>query len=179
MRSASVFLRLGALVIMLALVVVGMRAATPEAMQRLFAALGAEPGEGRQTLCKTRLKAIRFSDGRAVVETRSGLRLNWTAEESTGGTRNASSIGYIEMEKWLARYCEFEAAPTLAGDTASGAMTSTLFEFIDGSSWNLVQNGARFFPTSEPKKPFVSPDLESGLAELRRLAGFPVDRISP
>lgn len=194
MKSISIYIRLGVLVIALVLVFVGMKAMTPQAIQGAFSALGVEPGaagqpgfqsggkplaqgEERRTLCRTRLRAIRFADDRAVAEVSKGMKLDWTAEDGAGEKKSVRSIGYLEMEKWLSQHCQFLAAP--AGEMAVGEVPAVVFEFIDGSSWGLSQAGPLFLPDSGPKTPFSSPDLQAALAELRQLAGFPVDSKSP
>ena len=197
MKSVSIYIRLGVLVIALVLVFVGMKAMTPQAIQGAFSALGVEPGaagqpgfqsggkplapgDERRTLCRTRLRAIRFADDRAVAEVSKGMKLDWTAEEGAGEKKSVRSIGYLKMEKWLSQHCQILAATSAsASEMAVGEVPAVVFEFIDGSGWGLSQAGALFRPHSDPQTPFSSPDLQAALVELRELAGFPVDSKSP
>lgn len=183
------------LLLILALVgtFVAMRGATTDNVVKAFSALGIEPGapgspglqpggaalqegEERRTLCLTRIHAIRFPDGRSVVEVKQGLKLDWTAEEG-GKTR---SLGYLEVEKWLSLHCQFVAkpAPAPADDEITPQTEPKPFveiEFIDKSTWSLHKSGDVIFAVSDPKDRFYSSDLETALDELRTLAGFPVD----
>jgi hypothetical protein len=172
---------------------IAMKGANTENVQKAFSALGIEPGapgspglqpggsplklgEERRTLCRTRIHAIRFPDGRSVVEEKRGLKLDWTAEE--GGKR--SSIGYMSVEKWLSLHCQFVArpAPQATEQELVPQTEPKLFveiDFIDQTQLKLYRSGAVLFAVSDMEDRFISPDLESALKELRILAGFPVD----
>lgn len=164
-----------------------------EKVQAAFQALGIEPGasgqpglqpggsplaegEVRRSLCLTRVHAIRFPTGQAVVEVKNGLKLDWTAEES-GKTR---SIGYLDIEKWLSRHCQFVAKPVSKDEVPEPEPSNeprpfVVVEFIDKTRWEIHRSGDILFAVSNTEDRFRSPDLESALEELKVLAGFTVD----
>lgn len=181
------------LIVALIATFVAMKGANTENVQKAFSALGVEPGapgspglqpggtalqagEERRTLCMTRIHAIRFPDGRAVVEVKRGLKLDWTAEED-GKTR---SLAYMDVEKWLSLHCQFIARP--ASEPTDEEITPQTepqpfvdIEFIDKTKWQISRSGDVLFTVSDPKDRFYSDDLKAALNELRVLAGFPVD----
>ena len=198
MRNFSLLFKIAFLLLALVGVLFMIRSMTPESVQKAFLALGIEPsapgqagfqpagreledGEERRTLCRTRLKAVRYADGRAVEELKKGLKGDWVAWEE--GKKEPRSIGYLDVEKWLSQHCQFIVSEPL--DKPPGPAVAITFEFIDGTSWKLEQSGASFLPVlpvdpkSEARTPFYSPDLASALKELRELAGFPVDSAAP
>lgn len=192
-NSFGLYIKIVLLVGALILTFMAIRRVTTEKVQGAFSALGIEPGaagspglqpggaplqegEERRTLCLTRIHAVRFPDGRAVVEVKDGLKLDWTAEED-GKSR---SLGYLEVEKWLSLHCQFVAKP--AGEPSDEEITPQTepqpfveIEYIDKSNWRLNKSGDVLFTVSDPKDRFYSSDLEAALDELRTLAGFPVD----
>ncbi len=191
--SVGLYVKIILLIIGLVLTFMAIRGITTDSVHEAFSALGIEPGaagspglqpggarlqegEERRTLCLTRIHAIRFPDGRAVVEVKQGLKLDWTAEEG-GKTR---SLGYLEVEKWLSLHCQFVAKPAAApSDEEITPQTEPQpfvdIEFIDKTTWSLSKSGDVIFAVSDPKDRFYSTDLETALDELRTLAGFPVD----
>lgn len=219
MGKTGLYLKISFLAIILVIVVMAIRGMTTEKVQGAFQALGIEPGaegqpglqaggtaladgETRRTLCQTRVHAIRFPDGRSIVEQKNGMKLDWTAEEdpasaetlgnsgtetSEGGTapesaktRGVRSVGYLEIEKWFSKHCQFvaSAAPAVSSETLEPSNEPVKFvriEFIDKSQWELYRSGDVLFSGSDPKDRFVSPDLQRALEELRAIAGFPVD----
>lgn len=170
-----------------------MKNLNPEKVQTAFQALGIEPGapgqpglqpggaplaqgEIRRSLCLTRIHAIRFPDGKAVVEVKNGMKLDWTAEES-GKSR---SVGYLDIEKWLSRHCQFVAKPISAAEEPDLVPQNepkpyVTVEFIDKSRWEIHRSGEVLFTVSDPTDRFLSPDLDSALEELKVLAGLTVD----
>lgn len=170
-----------------------MRNLNHEKVQTAFQALGIEPGapgqpglqpggaplaegESRRTLCLTRVHAIRFPDGKAVVEVKNGMKLDWTAEES-GKSR---SLGYLDIEKWLSRHCQFVVKPILPADEPDLVPQNepkpyVTIEFIDKSRWEIHRAGEVLFTVSDPTDRFLSPDLDLALEELKVLAGLTVD----
>jgi hypothetical protein len=170
-----------------------MKNLNPEKVQTAFQALGIEPGapgqpglqpggaplaqgEIRRSLCLTRIHAIRFPDGKALVEVKKGMKLDWTAEES-GKSR---SVGYLDIEKWLSRHCQFVAKPVSAAEEPDLVPQNepkpyVIIEFIDKSRWEIHRSGEVLFTVSDPTDRFLSPDLDSALEELKVLAGLTVD----
>lgn len=187
------FFKIFLLIVALIGTFVAMRGASTENVQKAFSALGIEPGapgspglqpggsalqagEERRTLCRTRIHAIRFPDGRAVVEVKRGLKLDWTAEED-GKSR---SLAYMDVEKWLSLHCQFIARPASEATDEETApepdpQPFVDIEFIDKTKWQISRSNDVLFAVSDPKDRFYSDDLKAALSELRVLAGFPVD----
>jgi hypothetical protein len=166
---------------------------TTDKVQTAFQALGIEPGasgqpgfqpggrplvegEVRRTLCRTRVHAVRFPDGGAIVEAKSGMKLDWTAVDEKSGTR---SLNYIAVEKWFSQHCQFIAKPS-AGLEAEGVELEPsnepkpyfTVEFIDKSVWEVYREGSVLFTVSDPSDRFTSEDLDQAIVELREIAGF-------
>ncbi len=189
----GLYFKIAVLLAALAGTFIAMRSLNQEKVQSAFQALGIEPGapgqpgfqpggapvsdgEIRRTLCLTRIHAVRFPNGNAVVEVKKAMNLDWTAEES-GKTR---SIAYLDIEKWLSRHCQFVAKPLK--DSAEPELVPqnepqpyVVIEFIDKSRWEIHRSGDVLFTVSDPSDRFLSPDLDSALEELKVLAGFAVD----
>lgn len=190
MGKAGLFLKISILAAALVIVFFVMRAMSPEKVEGAFKAIGAEPAAGgknpnaivlkeesARTLCRTRVHAIRFANGDAVVEKKDGLKLDWTAEsaENPGSPR---SLGYLEIEKWFSKHCTFlasPAAPLENPEPSNEPVKYALIEFIDKSSWELYREGNALFGADNPKDRFTSPDLIAAMDELRSIAGFAVD----
>lgn len=199
MGKIGLYLKIGLLGIVLVGVIYAMRGLTTETVQAAFEALGIEPGasgqpglqpggsalaegETRRTLCKTRVAAVRFPDGRAVVEEKKGLKLDWVAYESAEnqGSTASRSLNYLAIEKWFSLHCQFVATPVPATtneplEPSNEPRSLVKFDFIDGTHWELSRAGDTIFSVSDPEDRFQSKDLEQALAELRAIAGFPVD----
>lgn len=209
MGKAGLYLKISLLTGALALVVWGIRSMTAERVQAAFTALGIEPGasgpslqaggiplaegEIRRTLCQTRVHAIRFPDGRSVVELKKGLDLNWVAEEQntaqTAGNADSKTtaangsqprvLNYLAIEKWFSQHCQFNAATSEASaedlEPSNEPVKYVLIEYIDGERWEIYRSGDVLLSGSDPKDRFRSPDFDQALNELRSIAGFPVD----
>lgn len=201
MGKTGLYLKILVLGIVLVAVVYAMRGLTTETVQEAFTALGIEPGasgqpglqpggaalaegETRRTLCRTRVAAVRFADGRSIVEEKMGLKLDWVAEEPPAaenlGASAPRSLNYLAIEKWLSLHCQFvvTAAPAVGSEPlepSNEPKSLVRFEFIDGTHWELSRAGATIFSASDPEDRFLSKDLEQALVELRSIAGFPVD----
>lgn len=193
MGKVGLYLKISLLAGALFIVVFIMKGVSKEKVESAFAALGIEPGaagqpgfqpggtklgegEVRKTLCQTRVHAIRFPDGTALVEKKNGMKLDWTAEESG----NSRSLGYLEVEKWFSAHCQFAAKPVgpaseVPLEPSNEPQPYVTIEFIDKSVWEIHRAGQVFFSQSDPSDRFFSPDLEQAMLELRILAGFQVD----
>ena len=197
MGKAGLYVKISILIAALVIVFIAIRGTTPGKVEGAFQALGiessgstkssAESGgnsnaialkeETARTLCRTRVHAIRFSNGDAVVEKKEGMKLDWTARsaENTGTDR---SLGYLEVEKWFSKHCTFMAsvAPPLENPEPSNEPVKfVLVEFIDNSSTEFYREGEALFTAANPKDRFTSPDLVAAMDELRSIAGFAVD----
>jgi hypothetical protein len=207
MGKAGLYVKISILLIGLVIVLIAMRSTTKDKVEAAFQTLGLEPGtptegsatkalapgEVSRTLCQTRVHAVRFPDGRSVVERKEGMKLDWVAEESAQNTGNdygpgpgsesaSRSISYLEIEKWFSKHCQFAAAPAPSVDEEVEKLEPSnepakfvRIDFIDNSRWELYQSGDVLFSVSDPKDRFVSPELENALQELRSIAAFPVD----
>jgi hypothetical protein len=209
MGKTGLYLKILILVIVLIGVFAAIRGLTTQKVEEAFQALGVEPsagghpslqaaggalapGETRRTLCQTRVHAIRFPDGKSIVERKDGMKLDWVAEEApvaenTGKIEadttsappsQARSLNYLEIEKWFSQHCQYVAGPAPAGENlepSNEPVKFVLFEFVDKSQWEVFRSGDVFSSAADPKDRFVSPDLAKAVSELRAIAGFPVD----
>lgn len=192
MGKAGTYVKILVLIVALVAVFFAMKKTTTEKVLNAFQALGLdEAGSGggkrsgalalkeetARTLCKTRVHAIRFPNGDAVVEKKNGMKLDWTAEsaENAGTSRY---LGYLEVEKWFSRHCTFLASPVPPLENlepSNEPVKFVLIEFIDKSSVEFYRESDALFSAADPKDRFVSPDLIAAMDELRSIAGFPVD----
>lgn len=207
MGKVGLYLKISILVIGLVIVLVAMSNTTKDKVEAAFQTLGLEPGaavkgsppqplastELRRTLCQTRVHAVRFPDGRSVVERKDGMKLDWVAEESAQNGGNeygpgpgaeipGRSISYLQIEKWFSLHCQFAVAAAPPLDEKSEKLEPSnepvkfvRIDFIDNSHLELYRSGDVLFSVSRPKDRFVSPELENALQELRSIAAFPVD----
>ncbi len=185
MGRYGLYIKISVLVIGLVVVFFVIRSMSTEKVQGAFTALGLEEGpatmppaeEVERTLCQTRVHAIRFPSGDTVIEKKNGLKLEWTAEsaENEGTPRG---LNYLEVEKWFSKHCKFKATPAAPlenPEPSNEPVKYVLFEFIDGTTWELFKEGDALLSASDPKDRFTSDDLEQAIEELRSIAGFPVD----
>ena len=114
-------------------------------------------------LCRTRIHAIIWPDGRKIQEFKDGMKLKWQAYNL-----DPSDIGYMDMEKWLSLHCEVAASARDA--SASVFRPLVTIEYIDGTKEELAlaEGGVYRFET----KTFVSPDLEKAISDLISLANL-------
>jgi hypothetical protein len=133
--------------------------------------------ETERTLCQTRVHAIRFANGDAVLEKRQGLKLEWVAEpaENAGTPRG---LNYLVVEKWFSKHCKFKAraaSPLENPEPSNEPVKYVLIEFIDNTTWEIYREGDAFLSASDPQDRFTSDDLQQAFEELRSIAGFAVD----
>ena len=201
MGKAGLYVKISILILALVIVFIAIKGTTTDKVQGAFQALGIETSgteknsghgstgssgnsnaialkeETARTLCRTRVHAIRFANGDAVVEKKDGMKLDWTAEsaENAGTPR---SLGYLEVEKWFSKHCTFLAspAPPLENPEPSNEPVKfALVEFIDNGRTDFYREGDAIFTAADPKDRFTSPDLMAAMNELRSIAGFAVD----
>ncbi len=196
MGRIGLYIKIAVLLIGLVVVFFVIRSMSTEKVQGAFHALGLEEGlssdtpgseagsatmppgeEVERTLCQTRIHAVRFANGEAVVEKKNGMKLDWTAEsaENEGTPRG---LNYLEVEKWFSKHCKFMAAPAAPienPEPSNEPVKYVSFEFVDNTTWELFREGDALLSASDPKDRFTSDDLEQALEELRSIAGFPVD----
>ncbi len=203
MGKVGLYVKISFLAVGLVIVILVIRSLTTDKVEGALQALGAETGskadspmkvEGsKRTLCRTRVLAVRFPDGKSVVERKSGLKLDWVGEEVAETSGNeygpgpgeeppGRSLAYLEIEKWFVNHCEFLAEPAPAVDEAAEPLEPSnepkkyvRFDFIDGSQLEFYKAGRAIFSASHPEDRFESAQLEEALDELRALAAFPVD----
>lgn len=194
MGRIGLYIKIAVLVIGLVVVFFVIRSMSTEKVHGAFQALGLEEGlssetpnsgsvrvplaeDVERTLCQSRVHAVRFANGEAVVEKKNGMKLEWTAEsaENQGTPRG---LNYLEVEKWFSKHCKFMAAPAAPlenPEPSNEPVKYVSFEFVDNTTWELFREGDALLSASDPKDRFTSDDLEQALEELRSIAGFPVD----
>ncbi|CAN5577370.1 hypothetical protein BH10BDE1_BH10BDE1_33100 [soil metagenome] len=208
MGKVGLYVKISILVIGLVIVVVAMRGTTKDKVEAAFQTLGLDQpptghradrplakGEALKKLCQTRVHAVRFPDGRSVVEHKNGMKLDWMAEEmgsaqtsgsdygpGPAGSSSGRTVAYLQIENWFSLHCEFAASPAPPLDEKKDNLEPSnepvkfvRIDFIDNTHWELYRTGDVLFSVSHPNDRFISPDLETALRELRAIAAFPVD----
>ena len=149
-----------------------MRMVTPERMQNFLsvmtgsttpAANGAAVETKTLNLCKTRVHAIIFADGKKVEEFKQGLEMKWMAHDPT-----PREIYYLDVEKWLGKYCRIQVEASTESPKVELPVAVTV-EFIDQSKELIHQEGATFIVGGTY---FRSEEFANALVELRHLAQF-------
>ncbi len=112
-------------------------------------------------LCRTRVSAVVWPDGRKIQELQSGMKLKWQAFNLS-----AQDIGYMEIEKWFSLHCSTPA--TLRDEGTASFAPFVQFEYIDGTHEKLLksQNGLYQFHG----KIFDSAELTQAFADLIKVA---------
>ncbi len=117
-------------------------------------------------LCRTRVSAIVWPDGRKVQELKDGLKMRWQAFNL-----NAEDIGYMDVEKWFSLHCSTNAAAHLVSQTTYPDPSNLFvtFEYVDGTHEQLMRSksGAFFIFAGQA---FESPELAAAFADLETLA---------
>jgi hypothetical protein len=174
-----VLIRVIFMVLLLAAVVYVMRNLNSSSMDRAFGNLGIAagnaqapglhpssrllaPGEEAYNLCPTRVRAVIWPDGKKIEEKKDGLKLRWMAADP-----QPREIGYLEVEKWLSQHCQIAVQKKPADATALAASSKIIVQYIDGSekTFGLAKPGEFI----EGGSVLISSDLESALAELRKI----------
>lgn len=158
---------------------------TPEKVNDSLAAIGAAPGtadapglqpwtrpvgegEERFNVCRTRVHAIEWPDGKKIEEKKVGLKLTWEAHSP-----EVRELPYLGVEKWFSRHCQI----VVAMEAGSGASSSVgdfnqflTLVFVDGSRTLILRNSAGIFRIET--KDFKSADLDEAVVELKQIAQF-------
>jgi hypothetical protein len=119
-------------------------------------------------LCKTRVHAIVWPDGRKIQEDRSGLKARWQAFNP-----GPWEIGSMDVEKWLSLHCEVAATARDAVASASASADYKPFvtiEYIDGTHEALDRSADGSYRFAG--QTFVSKDLDSAITDLISLANL-------
>ena len=126
-------------------------------------------GPLKVNLCKTRVHAILWPDGRKIQEASGGMKARWQAYNLT-----AADIGSMDVEKWLSLHCEVAASAPPAGSSSAQAAAMlkpwVTFEYIDGSRSVLERAPSGAFRFDG--RSFVSPALDQAFADLIKLASL-------
>lgn len=195
MGRIGLYAKISLLVLGLVIVIFAIRSMNTEKVEGAFQALGIQEGtsksaagtpaggdssvatETERTLCRTRVHSLKFPNGDSIYETKEGMTLVWMSEtaENAGTPR---TLSYLEVEMWFSKHCKFMATP--AGplenpEPSNEPVKYVQIEFVDGSTWDIYREGDAFVSGSDPKDRFMSEDLDQAIAELRSIAGFPVD----
>lgn len=161
------------MVLVLALIAVfavinGVRPAHLEKFFTTFAgnleASGTARPAGRFNLCKTRVHAIIWPDGKKIEEFREGMTMKWMAHDP-----QPREIGYIEMEKWLGEHCSFATAAGPEAPSTTGEEVIKV-EFIDKTVLKIGLGPDNLFRIEN--EVFRSPEFSHALRELRTLGQF-------
>jgi hypothetical protein len=123
---------------------------------------GSNSGE-QVNLCRTRIHAIIWPDGRKIQEFESGMKLRWQAYNL-----DPTDIGYMDMEKWLSLHCEVAASARDA--SASVFKTFVTIVYIDGTKEELGLAGDGTYRFAG--QTFASPDLVKAISDLISLANL-------
>jgi hypothetical protein len=176
----SVIAKVLLLVLMLTGVVFAMRSMNEQSAAKFFGALGIETagnhgggdsasrmlgtGESKFNVCKTRVRAVVWPDGRKVEESRQDLRARWMAVDPT-----PREIGSLDVEKWFSRHCEIVIRESEASAAVKeGFSNFVTFEFIDGTKTDFQRSEAGVIRAGE--RQFFSDDFDAAVAELAGIA---------
>ena len=195
-----IFLRVVVLCLLLAGVLYAISNLDRSAVERAFAALGIEPGaktspglqpsnrrlepgERRMTICRTRVRAVVWPDGRRVEEKSRGLKMRWVAIEPKAEGAREEELGYLDIEKWFSLHCQVVVSDQNKNDLQrppqqppqqSALAPFIQFEFVDGSRKEIEQASPNVFQltdaASAARVVFFSTDLSEAIRELENLA---------
>lgn len=182
--------------LLLVVILFSMKAITPDRVDRAFSNIGLDlknsgapsntlvndkpqsansiSGEHRKIqICKTRIQSIEFFEGHQIFEEADGLTMRWMSIKIGAPSEKQAPqkmvIDYIAMEKWLGKYCLFDAKR--AGGPALGLHRIAILNYVDGSTeeLSLASNGLIFWHNEL----FEVAGFESAWTELKKLAGLP------
>lgn len=115
-------------------------------------------------LCRTRIQALVWPDGRKIQEFKDGMKLKWQAFNL-----DPADFGTMEMEKWLSLHCE--VATSAPSDASASSFTPYIkIEYIDGTKEVLARSVSGDYRFSG--KTFASPDLDKAVSDLISLANL-------
>jgi hypothetical protein len=176
---------------LLAAVLYGISHLDKSDVERAFGALGIEPGaetspglqpsnrmlaqgERRMNLCRTRVHAIIWPDGRRIEEQSRGLKMSWAAVLPDGASGQVVELNYLEIEKWFSLHCQIVVARESDHAMQSGAAQSGLaqpylkLEFVDAGITEILREGEDTYRIGN--RSFVSRDLTLAVSEIKTLA---------
>jgi len=159
------------LVIALAAVLSMISGVRPSHIERFFTAFGGSLGGSSQgsgpekfNLCKTRVHAIIWPDGKKIEEFKRGMTMKWLAMDP-----EPREIGYIDVEKWLGEHCRFTVM-TVEGSAPSTGGAPLTVEFIDTTALRIEIGPSDHFLIEG--RLVYSPEFSQALRELRSLGQF-------
>lgn len=181
--------------LLLAVILFSMKAITPDKVDRAFSNMGLElktspvasgavvgeksqasssiSGEPRKIqICKTRIQSIEFSEGHQIFEEADGLTMRWMSIRIGAATERQAPqkrvMDYIAMEKWLGKYCVFDAKH--ADGRGLGLQKIATINYVDGSNEELLlaSNGLVLWHGEL----FEVSNFESAWAELKKISGL-------
>jgi hypothetical protein len=140
-----------------------------QGMQQVGLAPTAAPSTGDSVnLCRTRVRAIIWQDGRKIKEAQDGMKAHWQAFNLT-----AQDIGSMDVEKWLSLHCEVAVVARDASsdsNPASATKPFVTFEYIDKGRENLDRSANGLYRFAG--RTFASPDLDKAFEDLIKLANL-------
>jgi hypothetical protein len=183
--SKLVYIKIVFLVVALGMIIYLISNLSADKVNQGLAAIGAAPGtadapglqpytrevragEERFNLCRTRVHAVIWPDGKKVEEKKQGLKLTWEAHDP-----EARELPYLGVEKWFSRHCQIVVAMEAgsgAGSSVGDFKNYLTLVYVDGSRDSIDRNSAGFFRIGS--KDFRSDDLEAAVAELQGIAQF-------
>lgn len=172
MLKYLLFVKVLLLVLMLGFVLWSMKVIDTQSVARVFSALGIESDASAQMkLCRSRVRALVFPDGRKVEERVDGLSMSWMAYGP-----EAHEISYLDMEKWLSKHCQIKVEPLKPQDEVRSAYGEFLtLQFVDGKQIKIEVAGGSASPEALFRidgELVRSNDLRSAVDELVRIAQF-------
>ena len=178
-RSMLIF-KLVVLVAALVGVLYLIRHLNEESVAKGFQAIGIEPappmkpGESRFNLCRTRVKALVWPDGRKIEQSEREMKATWMAFDSgaaLGAVSSAREMNPLEVEKWLSLHCQVTVSRHERAPLEPFVDFLTL-QFIDGTSMRIRRSQNWMF-VIDGVESFSSPDLRAVVDEAAQLAQFP------
>lgn len=179
----TVILKVAILLVMLLIVVSIMRNMNEQSAAKLFSNLGIDPkassagggtsapeqplgaNQSNFNICKTRVHAVVWPDGRRIEESREQIKAHWLAVDPT-----PREIGSLDVEKWFSRHCQIAIVEDEASRAArDGFNNFVTFEFIDGTKADFQRTESGVF-RAEGDRQFRSDDFDKAIAELIGLA---------
>ncbi len=139
---------------------------TPEKVSQGMEQVGLAPAGAPESvnLCRTRVHAIIWPDGRKIQEARDQMKAHWQAYNL-----NPEDIGSMDVEKWLSLHCE---VPGVSREPSAAHPTKAFvtFEYIDGGRENLDRSDDGVYRFAG--RTFASPVLDKAFEDLIKLANL-------
>jgi hypothetical protein len=175
--KTALYFKIGILVLALFGVIYVISNLNQNAVDHFFQSMGMEANSQPKglgataeslSLCRTRVTAIVWPDGRKIEEQKSAVKVTWMSVDP-----KPREIGSLEVERWFSRHCRVsivKSSPETAAQPTGDNFPTFVFEYVDGSSSKLeklTDDLYRFDGTE-----FRSKDLSKAIEELEQAAQF-------